>query len=211
MEFALGSQALTNATDLAVRYVEKARQYAVEDVQRCQNYLMAAGAAIKGLEKEYDQILVQAKHCQVDQPEQVRDLQVRIDNYLTVDELRPELFKAITGLEEYQVVMQRRAERFLQWPWAKANRREAITEFVTLLQSLRDYFAALDEITSPGGPTGVGASSLLRIAGYLQAQPSQEGLVQLVSEMQADRTKAGLMEYTSRIERTINVLLKAFR
>jgi len=98
LELEIGKSLLQVFASLAGKYIEKAREYREHDVRACENYLEAARVAITGLEEEYDQILVQAKNCDLGQHDQVRTLQTRIDTYLTVDTLRPKLKDAVTGL-----------------------------------------------------------------------------------------------------------------
>jgi hypothetical protein len=58
-----GKSVLPAISRLASEYIEKAREYKEDDIRACEYYLEAARMAIDGLEAEYDQILVQAKHC----------------------------------------------------------------------------------------------------------------------------------------------------
>src|SRR5437763_15283588 len=96
----IGITALEKAFDLVKDYRDKAQQEKLEDIKRCQDYLHAVQEAIKGLENEYDEILIQAEVCDLNQPQQVAALQQRISDYLFVDKLRTELVRAIAGLEE---------------------------------------------------------------------------------------------------------------
>jgi hypothetical protein len=214
----LGVRALETAVQAAQNYIKKAEEYSLQDVQRVQNYLQAAHVAITGLEREYDQILVQAKYCQLDQQDQVRELNTRIDNYLTVDKLRPELLKAVTGLSSCRVELQKHADRFLQWPWRRVDRREAVTLFVGLLHELEQYVLKLEEQGlqyRPAG-TGVAVASLMEIkrvlnAGKLSYGQKPESLVQVVSTIQEDRSKDHLLDFTVKIQQTIDELITAFR
>ena len=216
--FDLGMSALKEATRLAQDYIGKAEKLALEDVERCQNYLRAAQVAIIGLETEYDQIIVQAEICELDQPEQVRQLRERIREYLMVDKLRPELQKAVAGLDECRKALQKDANRFLQWPWTKKNRQVAVTEFADLLQQLVQYLKELDsrDLEYRQAGTGVAQASLHAIMGWLSYgaptdQSRSKGFSQLINSIQQDRTKDRLLDSTERIERIINRLLLAFR
>lgn len=216
--FDLGMSALKEATRMAQDYISKAEQLALEDVQCCQNYLRAAQVAIIGLETEYDQILVQAEICELDQLEQVKKLHERIREYLTVDKLRPELLKAVAGLDECSKALQKDAHRFLQWPWIRSNRRTAVTDFATLLQQLVQYLKDLDGrglAYRPAG-TGVAQASLHAILDHLNQrkpfdQSSTRDFSLLINSIQQDRTKDHLLDSTEQIERIINRLLLAFR
>ena len=225
----LGPYAAKMATEVARDYNHKAQQYKQDDVRRWQNYLEAASIAIKGLEVEYDQILAEARDC-LNQPERTDEVISRIENYLTVDNLRTELGKAITGLNNSREVLQRRAESLQWWPWGKSkDRQEAVRKFNGLLKDLEEYYRQLEEQGLKHRPAGSGVavlplreiqSSLRDIRQeYLQVsashadlpQSKQNDFIKVVEEGQADRTKDNLLTYTRRIQAVIDDMAQLFR
>src|SRR5215217_8156082 len=137
--------ALEVAVQEADEYLRKVQQHltrgAMED---CQCYLGAVNAAIRGLEEEYDEILVEAKSC-LDRPEKIGTVKERIDRYLRVHRLRRRLTDAIDGVRPIRDALQRRADQFLPWPWRRQNRRKAVNQFAKLLQDLDNYVRELEE------------------------------------------------------------------
>ena len=213
----LGVHALTAAVEAARDYSEKAEQEGIEDVERVQNYLRAAHVAIIGLEREYDQILVQAKYCELDDPDEVKALKERIDKYLTVDELRPELIRAVKGAADWHVELAKNADRFLQLPGVKRGRKRSVAGFGELINTLQKYTIELEKNGlqfRPAG-TGVAVESLENIKQHLDFARLDQGhpkdLIEIVASAQADRTKDGLKDFTEKIQGTLDELIAAFR
>src|SRR5215813_11878759 len=219
LEIGIGKSVLQFFATLAGKHIEKAREYKEQDIRACENYLEAARIAITGLEEEYDQILVQAKNCDLEQPDQIRELKTRIDAYLTVDILRPKLKDAVVGLALCRERLRANAEGFLLWFWPplKEKRQEAIAKFDKLLQDLEEYLSKLDDegLKYLKAGTGVGVMTLLEIQNYLDFRPQgnidPHGLARRVSEFQRDPSKGHLMDYIGRIRETIHALRNAFR
>ena len=219
LEFEIGKSVLEVFAALAGKYIEKAREYKEQDIRACENYLEAARIAITGLEEEYDQILVQAKNCDLGQADQIRALKTRVDAYLTVDILRPKLQDAIVGLGQCRDALRKNAEGFLLWLWPplKEKRQEAIAKFDELLQELEEYLKKLDEegLKYLRAGTGVGVATLQKIQDYLDTRPQGNidpyGLARRVSEFQRDPSKDHLMDHIKRIRETIHALRYAFR
>jgi hypothetical protein len=221
----LGPRALDIAVTLVEEHINRAQEWAEQDVESCRSYLAAVHTAIAGLEAEYDQILEQARNCNLDDLEQIQQLNMRIGNYLDVDRLRPLLWRATAGLEQRSDALKENADRFGQWPWAKIDRQAAVKEFALLLDELVGYQEALEQEGLQHRPagTGVAVMSLQRIQKFLNSFRSQQqfhvghekkgqtDLVQLVDEFKRDRTKDGLRKYTERIETVLFRLEKAFR
>ena len=213
---------VTRFLNVIAGHLKEAEQYAKEDVRSCQGYLKAASAAIVALEAEYDQILVQAKITDLNQGDEVKQLYGRIETYLTVDKLRPMLQEALSGLKGCREALEKNADRFLQWPWKKDDRQQAIKEFTSLLGNLDLYLTELGK-TGFGNLkyiSGVGATALVRVQNYLrdyQAQqklqgvPDQADFFELIHEIQKDRTKDYLMNRIDHIENIIHKLIQAFR
>ena len=62
MAEAMGEIAIDNAVKLVQQYLEAAKLHARQDAEQCRYYLQAATIAVRGLEAEYDEILVEAEH-----------------------------------------------------------------------------------------------------------------------------------------------------
>lgn len=210
------------AIDLAVQaaknHIKMAKQYTSQDVEFCLNYLEAARDAIQGLEKEYDQILVQAKNTNLEQPNQVENLIQRIDSYLKIDKLRPELLGAIIGLDDCLKALENKSKKLLQWPWKKSNREKAVKDFASLLRDIKQYLEDLDgaAFQHRGAGSGVGVLPLNRLLmqlRYMNLNPlsGRGSFIELVNEFEQDRTKDNLLGYTAKIEQSIQKLLRAFR
>ncbi|MFX1274296.1 MAG: hypothetical protein ACFFBP_16195 [Promethearchaeota archaeon] len=201
----------------ALKYLNKANKNAKDDVEYCKNYLKAAQSAVIGLEKECDQILVQSKNIDLSDPEKVSKLLIRIDEYLNVDQLRPILKIALTGLNKCHKALQENSERFLQWPWKKEIRQEAVSDFMILLNDLNSYLDDLEVVYLQyrNSGTGILVQELNQIKDYLLHdrlyEIVQNELFDFVNEVQKHRDKKRMLEDTSRIEDTINDLLRAFR
>ncbi len=162
------STLVAKAVELAQNKLSEAKQFTVQNVQRCQSYLEAARAAINGLEAEYDAILVEAKWCDPNQVEEMKDLYRRIDAYLYGEHLRPLLRQSIDGLQACHAALQANADQFLPWPWRRPDRQKAVAGFTDLLQALLLYFYKLDNDLS--GPSGVNVPSLQLIQQHLELQ-----------------------------------------
>jgi len=87
----VASPIVQKAAELAKAKLDAADQLASSDAKRYVSYLEGALEAIRGLENEYVDILVEAMHCHVDQPEQSDHLAIRIKQYLYRETLRPHL------------------------------------------------------------------------------------------------------------------------
>jgi hypothetical protein len=162
LELGIGKSVLQIFANLAGKHIEKAKEYKEQDIRSSENYLEAARLAVTGLEEEYDQILVQAKNCDLGQADQLKSLSTRIDAYLTVDVLRPKLQDAVVGLARCRDALEKNAEGFLLWLWPplKEKRQEAIAKFDQLLRDLEDYLKRLDDEGLRHLKAGTGVFSL---------------------------------------------------
>jgi hypothetical protein len=213
MEPLLGKTALEFAVDRATELLEQAKSRREEELARCTSYLEAALAAIEGLEREYDEILVDARNVG-DDIIRTADLQRRIDSYLTVDRLRPRLHDAIAGLDLYCQQFQVAAHRFFQWPWKRQDRVQASRDFTALLVSLRDYLDRLDKKGLQHRPagTGVGIDVLMVIRKTLRTPPSlrSAGPEEIARPYQESHDKEPRFEQIRRIRVVAEKIRKAF-
>jgi predicted MPP superfamily phosphohydrolase len=124
--------------------------------------------AIQRLENEHRHILVDAENCNLDQPAEARALRVRIDTYLKVDEIRPQLACTIGRLSEAQESIRRLTGTRR---WRRRDRTEALDNSESLLKRLKDYLGDLEKWTK--GYTGVGVDDLLQIKSELELAPQE--------------------------------------
>lgn len=202
------------AVDRINRLLEEASDRNKDDVERCERYLEACSEAIRGLEQEYDEILVQAKNSNKT-PKEIQKLQKRIEKYLHVDRLRPKLSDAIDGLSYYQESLAKNTDRFLEWPWKKADRKLAVNEFAEVLAELQRYLKKLDEQELPYRPagTGVGQAALHEMLNLLNnsVEVRSESLRELAEKLISERDKEPLFEYVKQIRLLIEKLRHAFQ
>ena len=88
-------------------------------------------------------ILVEAMHCDVDQPEQSDHLAIRIKQYLYRETLRPHLVDAVERLERGRQALGEHADRVFLWPSVREGRADALAAYDTLLARLRSYIDQL--------------------------------------------------------------------
>lgn len=209
----VGQTALGFAVDQAGEHLREARNRRADDAGRCEKYLEAALAAIEGLEREYDEILIAATHVGSD-ADQVASLRRRIDEYLKVDRLRPRLHEAIEGLEFYVAEFTKRSDSYLQWPWKRGDRRRAVKEFGELLERLRGYLRDLDQqgLEYRAAGTGVGIEALIAIQAALAAPAGlrDEPVGEVASRYQKERNKEVMFDQISRIRRAIEESRRSF-
>lgn len=214
---AIEMYAIDQALQAIKAAINRAQQHQAQDIEYCKGYLDAASLAIEGLEREYDEILNQAANCDLSQPDQTQSLSTRIDNYLYVDKLRPELLKAVAGLLECRAALMQHSENILRWPWTNPNREQALFEFDELVERLGDYLLKLDRegFKYRKARTGIGVSSLEKIKDFIASkdlrQNANNGLRTVIDEIRQDRTKDNLLTYTLDIKTTFHHLEQAFR
>jgi hypothetical protein len=218
---AIGKIGLSTAVDLGRKQLEAAEQEGRRNAAACIHYLTAASLAIRGLEDEYDEILVQARGTDWTKPADVRGLKTRIDHYMSVDQLRPILLDALTGIESCRNALQRDADSF--WSFHKREeRQDAIAHTVNVTEALDDYHQLLFEFQrtelddNRGHHSGVGIRWLVDINDAL-GDPAdgldEERLARvrmLVDNASNDRTKGNLDRFISEIRRTIEKLRQYF-
>jgi hypothetical protein len=208
-----GETALSVAADRAADLLRQARERRAEDAARCEKFLEAALVAIEGLEREYDEILVEAGYVR-DDAGRAAALERRIDVYLTVDRLRPRLQEAIDGLEFYRTEFQTRSASYLQWPWRRGDRKRSMEEFARLLSELQEYLKNLDQagLQYRQAGTGVGIEALFALKRALGAPPAvrAETPDAVATRYQNARDKEQMFHHITRIRRTIEDLRQTF-
>jgi hypothetical protein len=208
-----GETALSFAADRAAGLLREARERHAEDAGRCEKFLEAALAAIEGLEREYDEILVEARHVR-DDAARAAALERRIDVYLTVDRLRPRLKEAIDGLDFYCTEFRTRSDSYLQWPWRRGDRKRAVEEFARLLSELQEYLKSLDQtgLQYRSAGTGVGIDALFALKQALSAPSAvrAETPDDVATRYQNTRDKEQMFHHITRIRRTIEDLRQTF-
>ena len=78
----LGETALNAALRAATAYLEQARAATEHHVGVCLQYLGAASIAVRGLEQEFQSILVEADNCDLNSPSDTQALRKRIGKAL---------------------------------------------------------------------------------------------------------------------------------
>jgi hypothetical protein len=198
--------ALEKAVDVGSQYLHEAENMRQDNVLRCIAYLDAARAAIRGLEEELDEILIETKLV-VSFPqdwEKRPDIFRRIDSYLNRDRLRPILDDSLVGIERCQRVAAANPASFFQRSSVGEQRKETVAAILLLNNKLDVYLKALsgqmdlDRIDYAGG-SGLHMDELLEVerllddsrAGAEDAATRKEEIKGLVETMQK-RAREGL-------------------
>lgn len=206
------------AIDIAVGKIDKLLQEANDKdkwrVERCEIFLETCSEAIRGLEREYDEILVQASSFQGSIKE-AKELRKRINEYLHIDKLRDKLKEAIEGLSFYQEAFEIKAKSIMNWPWKKKDKEEAVNQFAGTLKQLHTYLEKLSNQDLPfrTAGTGIGIEALFSILNQLdRSDGSQDTIIkELSKKYQSERDKEPMFENISRIRVLIEKLHKEFR
>ena len=201
-----GVSATMKAYESITKLLTDADKLAPDDARYYATYLEVARQAIKGIEEEYVEILIEAAHCQLNVAEQKEHLLVRIDKYIHGEVLRPKLREAIDHLRAGREALQQHAERLLIWPNVKRNRMAALEQFDRLLNQLEGYLGTLGGYT---GPSAVALDDIKRIE-TATSGPS-EAFVDLVEELLMNLDKSRLLSVVSDCSRVIEVLRITFR
>jgi hypothetical protein len=214
VEYGLGviGTLLGTLIPIARDYLEKAHAHGQQDVEACQNYLEAARTAVKGLEDVCDVLLLEAKYCDPEQPQQVMEIQKSIDTSLYRDILRPILSDAIEGVRARLGALQQKVDEAFSRR-TRENRQSAVNNLRNLLEKLDLYLISLKQGVPPlasGAPAS--AVQLVRLQEYLNTAGPKD-LVQFVNEANAIRSyeRTRSLEYTGEIEHIIQELHIAFR
>ena len=223
----VASPIIQKAAELAKSKLDAADQLAASDAKRYVSYLESAREAIRGLENEYVDILVEAMHCQVDRPEQKDHLAIRIEQHLYREILRPHLTDAVGRLERGRQALEEHADRVFLWPSVRQGRADALAAYDKLLARLQWYINQLggwysgatnqyvmDAVTKgqplPMGGSGVNVEGLHQILGCL-ARRDQEGLASTVGAMLGGQTADRHLTITREIAHVIESMLVTFR
>lgn len=176
-----------------------------DDARYYAAYLEIASQAIKGLEQEYLEILVQAANCDINDYLQKQRLLTRIDMYITGENLRPKLRDAIEHLSSGREALSQNAERLLVWPTVKSNRREALAEYDRLAGELSGYLGSL------GDYSGESAVGLKELRDLKAATADRQRFAELSDRLRSNPDKSSLMYFTDQCARVIEALRIAFR
>ncbi|MFA5327634.1 MAG: hypothetical protein WC384_07575 [Prolixibacteraceae bacterium] len=139
-----------------------------EDVNAVKIYLDSAKLAIEGLGKEVQDILNTARTLNLGNKRESSNLIIRINKYLFSDNLRTLLnVKVIPGLDEMSKVFAKKADRVLQLPGNKQERKKITEEFVNQVEELKEYIHELQNESyweyqeSSGSKLRTGGSGML--------------------------------------------------
>jgi hypothetical protein len=212
---ATGASALLKAVESIKKIRETADKLPPEDARYYGAWIDVASQAIKGLEEEYIEILVQAAHCQLNDPQQKRHLLERIDNYIHGEVLRPDLRDAITHLHQGREALQQHVDQWLLWliwPGVQKNRAGALIQYDRLLGTLQGYLGSLGDYA---GPSAVALEELHNEQGSgiqdLLKGGSPEAFTEKVGDLLTNLEKDRLMNTTKQCALVIETLRIAFR
>jgi hypothetical protein len=125
--------------------------------------LKAIQDAVSALGRERQEILTDARKCDVQDHEQVSALWLRLDRYLHEDHVRPQLQIAISGLGACREAIEKEAKGIL---WRNHDKDAAVKTFSTTLGELEDVLRGLESNFYPGG-SGMGIHTLRPIDALL--------------------------------------------
>jgi hypothetical protein len=213
--------ALEKALEMAGKLLEEARAIPKRNAVSCIRFLQAAQYALRGLEDEVDDILVEAKIVARFQWEARAELVRRIKAYLNRYRLAPILDDAIEGIKECREFAQNDAESF--WSFLrtrKAEKAKAMKEIDGLLGKLTDYLRRLGESMgysreNYAGPSGINMPFLLALENDLAIEDAAEEakikkkIIRTVDEQLESRERKG-MQYATAAGGLIQKLMNAF-
>jgi hypothetical protein len=151
---ATGKSLLSLAENMAA-VIEKARA-SPDVVNRILLYLKAIQDAVSALGQERQAILTDACECNVQDPEQVSALWMRLGRYLRENHVRPHLQKAIGGLGSCREAIEKEAKGIL---WRNHNKEAAAKTFSLTLNQLERVLGGLESKRNPGR-SGPGVQTL---------------------------------------------------
>jgi len=199
--------ALEKALDVGHRYLREAENQSQYNVRACIAYLEAARAAIRGLEEELDEILIETETV-VSFPQEWEkrpDIFERINSYLNRDRLRPILDSSLVGIDHCQKVAEEDAASFFQWPSQRDRRTQTVDHLSSLFKNLHNYLTQLSDQIKPNqvnfaGPSGLYRRELRQLkellddsrAGAKDPATRKEEIKTLVNRTQEGRTRLGL-------------------
>jgi hypothetical protein len=199
--------ALVRVAENLKRLVDDARKLAPEDVAYYGAWINIAKEAILGIEQEYIEILLEGKHCRLDDLEEKRRLARRLDDYITGEHLRPKLREAIDRLTVGRTSLESHAEQWLILPRVRRDRATALSEYDELLNSIRGYLGSLGDYDRNSARD---LEDLYRLQDLLEAGDIQ-GFKQEVTKLAKNPEKTSCALATSECARVIEKLRLAFR
>jgi hypothetical protein len=203
-------KAAETAYQLARVALKQADEAQKDDLRRLEGYVEAAQAAVLGLAQEREQILVEARGNDLSHGSR-QELRRRIDRYLHTNLLRPQLETAKTGLLECATTFENRAGRFLQWPWKRVDRQEAVRAFRSDLASLVGFLDDLGDRLKYEGPSGIGVEELEQLYELLGSESSSGDQVEsLITDARA-RGNRRWADQVARLTEQVERLRRAFR
>jgi hypothetical protein len=189
---------------------ERAEKAGEEDLRRLESYVEAAQAAVLGLAQEREQILAEGRASDLSQ-ESRQNLRARIDLYLHTNRLRPELERAITGLNGCADTLEKQAGKVLQWPWQKGGREDAVRKFRSDLASLLSFLNSLGERLKYEGPSGIGVQELQELDSLLRSENSNTDRVENLIAEARERGNREWADQVTRLTENVERLRGAFR
>jgi hypothetical protein len=151
---ATGKSLLSLAQNIAT--VVKKAQESPDVVKRVLFYLKAIQDAVGALGHERQEILADARKCDVQDHEQVSALWMRLDRYLHEDYVRPQLQIAISGLGACREAIEKEAKGIL---WRNRDKEAAVKAFSSTVDELKDFLRTLASDFYPGR-SGMGIQTL---------------------------------------------------
>jgi hypothetical protein len=181
-------------------------QLTEDDAKYYNTYLDVAKNAIKGLEAEYFEILIDAAQCLISDEKQLESLTNRVNAYIHGEVLRPKLREALERLRKGQEALEQHAERLLVWPKVKKNRAAALEQYDRLLNQLEGYLGTLGGYE---GPSAAALDDIKRIKSAFSG--SQDEFSNLIDDLLMNLDKSSMLRISGECGRVIETLRIAFR
>ena len=170
--------ALQTALALVKAHLERAAEQRRQTARACISYLEAAREAIRGLEKEVDEIFVEAMvigRFESDADHE-RQLFKRVHSYLNVDRLRPLLSEALNGIDQCHDELVQQANGFFGTNGPRAEAGKAV---LNMLAALQEYLSNLRgsltySLDNFMGPSGVNMKELKELSDALASDMNVE-------------------------------------
>jgi hypothetical protein len=207
-EIAESGKILIELSKVLMQRLAEAQKRALEDVARCKTDLGVASEAIFGLENEYTGILNTARNSNRDD----QLLRTRLKNYLTQDYIYHHLRSALDDLERCRGQQRRSADTFLQWPWKRKDRQEAVAAFAELLEEFNKYYnnLAAKGMALEDNPSGFNWRVLKKLEDYLDDPNDKRMPAQVVDALKAEHEAKEGEEFLKKTKDYINTLEDAF-
>jgi len=203
--------------------LDEAQDAKKTELNRTLAYLRAARESIWALEQECDGIFADAALLDIGSEEHVSALIERCHRYLHLHHILPELERSVQGLRDTQAAMADRAGDFKQWPWKKADRKKAVSEFGSQITALTEYLETIrgrdfKHLAAGTGPQAFRVKELQEMLTQLRDRDldtvsldnARLELDRRVGWARGDPEKGGWLKLTSEVERLSNQLLEQF-